>query len=277
MHYLIDGHNLIAHMDDIDLSDPDDEAQLIMRLRQWVAAGRKRRLTVYFDAGLPGGRSPHFSGGPVEVIFASSGQEADDLLRHRIRRVHNPPEYTLVSSDRAVQAAAAKRKMPLLDSGAFAAALALEAQQRSQPAAEPEADELALSAEEVAEWLEMFGGEPETPTRKRRPRRKRPKTSPEPPEKKTPKPDPARPADELKESGAKLSQAEVAQWLELFGDEPDQETVRKVRREIKQRREEKRRRRGPARRADELKESGARLSRDEVEEWLDIFEEEDEE
>ncbi|MFW6184787.1 MAG: NYN domain-containing protein, partial [Chloroflexota bacterium] len=122
MHYLIDGHNLIAHMDDIDLSDPDDEAQLILRLRQWVAAGRKRRVTVYFDAGLPGGRSPHFSGGPIEVIFASSGQEADDLLRRKIRQVHNPPEYTLVSSDRQVQEAAQQRQMPLLDAASFAAA-----------------------------------------------------------------------------------------------------------------------------------------------------------
>ncbi len=32
MHYLIDGHNLIAQISDISLDDPDDEAKLVLRL-----------------------------------------------------------------------------------------------------------------------------------------------------------------------------------------------------------------------------------------------------
>jgi len=33
MPYLIDGHNLIAQMPGFSLSDPDDEARLVLRLR----------------------------------------------------------------------------------------------------------------------------------------------------------------------------------------------------------------------------------------------------
>ena len=42
MHYLIDGHNLIAHLADIDLEDPNDEVKLVLMMRGWAAAGRKR-------------------------------------------------------------------------------------------------------------------------------------------------------------------------------------------------------------------------------------------
>ncbi len=157
MHYLIDGHNLIAKMPDIQLSDPDDEEQLIVRLRRWLAATPKRRATVYFDGGLPGGRAPHFSGPGLNVIFASAGQEADGLLVRRIRKAHNPPEYTLVTADRAILSEAERRKMPVVDSSTFASWLVDEARSGGGAAPQPEVKEAPrLDADEVAEWLELF-------------------------------------------------------------------------------------------------------------------------
>jgi predicted RNA-binding protein with PIN domain len=281
MHYLIDGHNLIAKLPDIRLSDPDDEAQLIMKLRQWTAAGRKRRATVYFDGGLPGGAAPHFSGGRIKVIFASVGREADELMIGKIKKVHNPPEYTLVTSDRAIRSVAKKRGMPLLSSDEFAAWLVEEAEERERPQPPPPGEEPLVSEEEVAEWLELFGPTPEPPPKPRhRPRRRKPRarteedTADKAAAKKAPE---VRPADALKDSGAKLTDAEVEQWLELFDEEPDEETLQEIRGEVQRRRQEqreqKRKKRGEGRPADALKDSGAGLSRDEVEEWLDIFRE----
>ena len=157
MHYLIDGHNLIAHMPDIRLSDPDDEAQLVARLRRWQAAGRKRRITLYFDGGLPGGRDPQLSTGSLKVVFASMGSEADSLLVRRIRRVRNPPEFTVVTSDRAIITAALDRGMPVIDSHSFSASLARELDRRNE--AEPslsakEAPE--LDEKELEEWMALF-------------------------------------------------------------------------------------------------------------------------
>lgn len=157
MHYLIDGHNLIAHLSDIQLADPDDEEQLVARLRRWQAAGRKRKITLFFDAGLPGGPAPHLSSGSLTVVFASMGQEADSLLIRRIRKVHNPPEYTLVTSDRAIAVAAQRRGMPVIDAQTFGHSLALELSRRDDALPPTSAKEdPALDENELAEWLALF-------------------------------------------------------------------------------------------------------------------------
>jgi hypothetical protein len=52
MPYLIDGHNLIHYMDDIRLGDPNDEAELVIKLRGFCAR-RKKKAVVIFDQGLP--------------------------------------------------------------------------------------------------------------------------------------------------------------------------------------------------------------------------------
>src|SRR5690606_7609233 len=172
MHFVIDGHNLIAKMPGISLSDPDDEAQLILRLRRWVAANPKRRVTVYFDGGLPGGRAPHLSATRLEVVFASSGQPADDLLLRHLRRIKNPPEYTLVTSDRKIVAAAEKRRVTVLLSEDFAPELAEDATAAPPPPREV-VEKPLLSEAEVAAWMELFGPEPEIPKQPRRPRLRR--------------------------------------------------------------------------------------------------------
>ncbi|MDX1687801.1 MAG: NYN domain-containing protein [Candidatus Promineifilaceae bacterium] len=284
MQYLIDGHNLIAKMSDIDLADPDDEAQLVLRLRSWTAASRKRRVTVYFDGGLPGGPAHDLSGARLKVIFASAGRSADDLILHQIRRVNNPPEFTVVSSDREILDAAEKLKMPTIDSEDFAERLEEEAARRAEAERAPSEpstakDEPTLSEEEVALWLDLFGPEPEIP---QRPRRKRPRKPDTPsPQKGAEKSErrPVRDPRELKDSGESLTEEEVAQWMEMFGPEPDtpeeaerRDEVREAAKEVRRRRRERRRqKRTPPRPADEIKESGAALTEDEVEEWLDIF------
>lgn len=273
MHFLIDGHNLIAKMPGISLSDPDDEAQLILRLRRWVAANPKRRVTVYFDGGLPGGRAPHLSATRLEVVFASSGQPADDLLLRHIRRIKNPPEYTLITSDRAIIAAAEKRRLPVLLSEDFALELAgQEAAAPTPPPPREAAEKPLLSEAEVAAWMELFGPEPEIPKQPRRPRLRRaarktgePSAEPEPPA--------PRAADELKDSGEALTPEEVAAWLAAFEERPLEPPAEEPQ-TAEQPSKSARKRKGPSpssRPADVLKRSGAPLSADEVDEWLDLF------
>lgn len=158
MHYLIDGHNLIAQIPDIQLSDVDDEAQLVARLRRWMTAGRKRRITVYFDGGLPGGRDPQLSGGSLTAVFASAGQEADGLLIRRIRKVRNPPEYTLVTSDRAIRTVAEQRGMPVIGSRTFGASLNRELTDDSEARTSGSfKDDPVLDDKEISDWMRLFG------------------------------------------------------------------------------------------------------------------------
>jgi predicted RNA-binding protein with PIN domain len=154
MHYLIDGHNLIAKLPDISLDDPEDEAKLVLRLRSWAAASRKRRITVVFDQGLPGGEARRLSTGSVKVLFASAGRTADSILVSRIQRVRDASAYTLVSSDRFVRAAATARQMPQLSAEDFAGKLSHVGHDSDSAKIRRERE---LNDEEVAEWLQIFG------------------------------------------------------------------------------------------------------------------------
>lgn len=164
MHYLIDGHNLIAKIPDINLNDPNDEVELILRLKSWAAASPKRKVTVYFDGGLPGGIEQRLSTSDIKAIFAPEGTTADSLIIKRIRKIQNPPEYTLVTSDQQIITAAQKHRLGHLRSEAFAAQMGQDKQKRiSSPPPPSETDDPKISASEVSEWLALFGPEPELP------------------------------------------------------------------------------------------------------------------
>src|SRR5262245_17638894 len=90
MPYLIDGHNLIARLPDINLADPHDEAELVLRLRSF-AARSKKQCVVIFDQGLPGGQSS-LSTHSVKVIFATAFQTtADRIIQERIHHTPDAP------------------------------------------------------------------------------------------------------------------------------------------------------------------------------------------
>lgn len=213
MHYLIDGHNLIAALPDISLEDPDDEIKLLLLLKSWAVARHKREVTVIFDGGLPGGYQQRLSTSRINVIFAREGQTADTLLIRRIKKAPNPPEYTLVSSDRAVQAAAAARKMAVLSSADFVQLLGEKEERPPSPKIE-EAEEPSLSSEEVAEWLTLFGPEPEI---KPPPKPVRPKKKTAAKKTKAAAAPQDRSPTTAKSGERKLSQDELDEWLELFG------------------------------------------------------------
>jgi hypothetical protein len=162
MHYLIDGHNLIGRIPDIRLDDPDDEVELVLRLRSWSARSRGRRVTVIFDHGLPGGKDKGLSTSKVQVVFASSGQSADSLLIKRIKSTKNPRQMTLVTSDNHILRVAGEHRMPVLKAEDFALKLSPQARLAGAPGPEKNhgSNELEidpqLSDEEINMWLDLF-------------------------------------------------------------------------------------------------------------------------
>src|SRR5437868_15158892 len=105
MKFLIDGHNLIGSnlFPDIRLSDADDEAKLVLRLKIWlsrVAKAPGSTVTVIFDRGIPGGLDVKMGGVGVETVFAADPAQADDLIRRRLRKA--PQGLILVSNDEAL-------------------------------------------------------------------------------------------------------------------------------------------------------------------------------
>ena len=201
MHYLIDGHNLIARVPGLSLADPDDEVKLLQLLKRWAAADPRRKVTVIFDKGLPGGEAKHLSGGGVRAIFAPDNRSADSVIIRRIEGIEDPAQHTVVSSDGAILRAAQRRRVPTQRSEAFAAAMVNERTfpSATRPAADPR-DNPTISSNEVSEWLELFGPEPET--------------KPRPARKPTPPPTPSPSAKDKKK---KEEDDDLAEWLRLFG------------------------------------------------------------
>ncbi len=198
MNYLIDGHNLIARTPGLSLSDPDDEAKLTQLLKRWAMADARRKVTVIFDAGLPGGEAKHLSGAGVRALFAPERSTADTLLIRRIEQITDPGQFTVVSSDAAVLAAARRQRVVTQRSEAFAAAMMADRHFGDQEKRAADRPEPGMTPDELQEWLMLFGPGPET---KARPRPTTPPPVPSP--KKT-----------------KQQQAEeddLNEWLRLFG------------------------------------------------------------
>jgi predicted RNA-binding protein with PIN domain len=154
MQWLIDGHNLIGQMPNLRLDDPDDEAKLLEYLRSYQGRTRQR-ITVIFDAGLSYHPAETKKSGGVTVQFAAHGQTADQIIIQRLRRIKNPQELIVVTSDQAVQQAARQARIRVLSAPEFARQLlhgsptTLDDDRGSQT-------ELKLSADEVDEWLKVF-------------------------------------------------------------------------------------------------------------------------
>ncbi|MBC8162786.1 MAG: NYN domain-containing protein [Roseiflexaceae bacterium] len=158
MKFLIDGHNLIGQMPGISLSDEDDEAKLVLALRGFATADRRRSLIVVFDHGVYG--HPHsLDGYGVACFFARSPQDADTQLIKRITAITRPSEWRVITSDREVARAATSHNIRVTSSHDFVHELSAPAKPRTaQPTDKPEA---RLSPAQINEWLRLFGEEPE--------------------------------------------------------------------------------------------------------------------
>lgn len=263
MPYLIDGHNLIHYLDDIRLDDPNDEAELVIKLRGFCAR-RKKKIVVIFDQGLPGGLS-QLSTPSVKVIFASYQKTtADKIIRERIREITDIKGWVVVSSDNEVLDDAEAAGMRGMKCAQFAELLQRPLEEKPHPSENPN---LRFSEKEVDEWMGIFGVEVEDEgTWEDEPEAKKV------PPKAEPKPAPVAKAKEVK--------TDVDEWLDVFGEETSKEPTQKAERIIP---------RGgvkPIRKADpekdrevdiSMKGSDLKVSENSVAAWMEVFGEEDRE
>jgi predicted RNA-binding protein with PIN domain len=145
MPYLIDGHNLIGRMRGISLEGPDDEAQLVARLRAYCSRVATS-ATVYFDgAVIAATREPARAG--VTARFVAPPQTADAAIRRHLERLgREAPNWTVVSSDAAVADSARRRRARVETSEAFARRLddaASSSGGQEKPQNPPGPDEIA--------------------------------------------------------------------------------------------------------------------------------------
>ncbi len=157
MAYLIDGHNLIAAVPGIHLDAVDDEMQLIQVLGGFCRQ-RKKRVEVFFD-NAPAGQPRTRKYGMVTAHFIRQGRTADQAIIARLQQIGRAASnWTVVTSDREVQAAARGARAQLIPSQDFARQLeASPAPQSASPETDPN---LEVSDDEVADWLKAFKRDP---------------------------------------------------------------------------------------------------------------------
>ena len=156
MPYLIDGHNLIPKIPGGNLAAVDDENQLIELLQEFCRR-RRKKVEVYFDNAPPGQLRVR-KYGVVTAHFVRAGRSADDAIQARLQRLgRDARNWTVVSSDHAVQASAKAARAHVLASETFAKELigALE----DLPLESGEREKPTLTSDEVEDWLEIFGGD----------------------------------------------------------------------------------------------------------------------
>jgi len=149
---LVDGHNLIGKLPDISLSDADDEARLITKLRRYRAR-TGRNIIVFFDSGGSYNLSGKRTKGGISIHYAPQRKTADDLIISHLQRARHPQQLLLVSSDRAVQQAARQVSARVVSSTEFSR----ELEMRPPPQEHEDETDVHLSAEEVEAWLSLFG------------------------------------------------------------------------------------------------------------------------
>jgi uncharacterized protein len=152
--FIIDGHNLIPKIAGIDLSDADDEMQLVEMLQDFCRITRKK-VEVYFDNAPPGHPRAHQFGN-VAVYFIRAGSPADQAIKYKISQLkRTAANWTVVSSDLDIQSYARRAKAKISSSEQFAAHLMQILSQAD--AGQQDNDQQDLPADDLQEWLKLFG------------------------------------------------------------------------------------------------------------------------
>jgi predicted RNA-binding protein with PIN domain len=153
MPYIIDGHNLIGALPDISLRDEQDERQLISRLQAFLSRSRKRAV-VFFDRRAPGSRGSLHTPN-AQVRFIAHPRTADDAIRDYVMRLgREAPNWTVVSSDRALRDLARRAGARSMTSQEFSALMA-----QAHPADSPKDSNkppAPSSKQEIAAWERLF-------------------------------------------------------------------------------------------------------------------------
>ena len=151
MPYIIDGHNLIGSIPNINLGDPDDEEQLISQLHAFFARIGKQ-ATVYFDRRAPGTEKERRLGN-LCIRFVALPQTADDAIRRQLQNLGGRAKnYVVVSSDHCIQQNARMAGARILDSQRFAGTLL----QKAGPSEKDEKLDSGLSELEIQHWEMLF-------------------------------------------------------------------------------------------------------------------------
>jgi predicted RNA-binding protein with PIN domain len=123
---------------------------LIAILQEFVDRNR-RQVEVFFD-GAPAAQAGTRKQGAVTAHFVRLGDTADNAIRNRLKKLgKSAKNWTVVSSDRQVQAEARASHAEIVSSESFAGLL-----KSARDSAPKPNQERKLSPKEIDDWLKLF-------------------------------------------------------------------------------------------------------------------------
>ena len=147
MPFLIDGHNLIPHIQGLNLAQLDDEIKLLKLLDEYFKKERKKAV-IFFDRAAPG-QEQDITRGFVSAHFTRPPLNADKAIRNAIRKLGKAASnYTVVSSDLEVIDNARRMGARVITSAEFAQRLSFRGSSKKN-------NGIALE-EDVDYWLRVF-------------------------------------------------------------------------------------------------------------------------
>lgn len=151
MTYLVDGHNLIPKVPGLNLSQLDDEQELISQLRIYCDV-KRCQMEVFFDAGKVG-MEHRYNLNRLQVHFVRPPSRADDAILMRLlsagRAARN---FTVVTSDRQVQERSRRSGAHVISSSNFARSLSTTLQ--SALANHP--PNSSVKVDDISYWEDQF-------------------------------------------------------------------------------------------------------------------------
>jgi predicted RNA-binding protein with PIN domain len=129
----------------------EDEMELVALLQEYCRLTRRSGLEVYFD-GAPPGHAGTRRMSPITAHFVPLGSSADEAIRKRLKALgRSAKNWTVVTSDRRVQAEARAAQAEIISSETFSAFL----KEARSTTPKPDKNQ-KLSAQEVEEWMRLF-------------------------------------------------------------------------------------------------------------------------
>jgi len=153
--YLIDGHNLLRSVHNLDeeLWDLTDVRLCEMLERCLVRCGQRGRII--FDGVGPADKGAFDAMRHLEVSFSGRGVETDAVIEDRLESDPAAAKLTVVSNDRRLRRAALAARASVMRCEAFWEHVERQLSRKSPPK-EPPGKRQGLSEGETERWLDIF-------------------------------------------------------------------------------------------------------------------------
>lgn len=155
MPFLIDGYNLLRSVQRLDGYADLTDAQLCRFIAEFLRLVRERGTIVFDGIGPPDKRELMGVKG-LEIRFSGERLDADSVIEQKIDDNTAPRRLAVVSSDRRLRTAAAKRKAKSIPVDVFWSGLCKALENGAKIISEPREKQKGITALEAEAWMEYF-------------------------------------------------------------------------------------------------------------------------